>query len=234
MYEMRERIRFSETDGNLRLTCTGLVNLLQDCATFHSEDAGYTCKILGEQDLGWFVTNWQVHLREMPSIGERILLRTYPYHFRGMMAYRYFTIESEDGRLLATANSIWVLMNIKTNKPQRAPKEMIEAFVEEEEPQETFEKRKIPVEEGLSEVTKVVVDQTFLDTNGHVNNGRYVQLASHVLPADVKYSAFFVEYKQQARLGDTITLLKKESEDHIQVLLADDQGNPYVVTSWKK
>ncbi|MBQ5431627.1 MAG: hypothetical protein IIU28_08250 [Lachnospiraceae bacterium] len=234
MYEMRERIRFSETDGNLRLTCTGLVDLLQDCATFHSEDAGYTCQKLGEQDLGWFVTNWQVHLREMPRIGQRIVIRTYPYHFRGMMAYRYFTIEGEDGKLFATANSIWVLMNIKTNKPQRAPKEMVEAFVEEEDPEETFEKRKIPVEEGLVEVTRVLVDQSFLDTNGHVNNGRYVELASHVLPQDVSYSAFFVEYKQQARLGDTITIQKKESEDHIQVILADDEGTPYVVTSWKQ
>ncbi|SCW35667.1 Acyl-ACP thioesterase [Lachnospiraceae bacterium C10] len=234
MYEMRERIRFSETDGNLKLTCTGLIDLLQDCATFHSEDVGFTCQMLGEQDLGWFVTNWQVHLNALPSIGDRIVVRTYPYHFRGMMASRYFVIEGEDGTLYATANSIWVLMNRKTNKPQRAPKEMIEAYAPDEDPTEEFESRKIPVEAGLVEAGRVVVDTSFLDTNGHVNNGRYVQLASHVLLQDSSYRAFFVEYKQQARLGDEITILKRESEDHIQVVLADQEGNPYVVTNWKK
>ena len=43
-----------------------------------------------------------------------------------------------------------------------------------------------------------------LDTNHHVNNCQYVQMALEVLPRDILVSQVRVDYKKSAVLGDKI------------------------------
>ena len=38
MYSFDSRVRYSEVDQNQELTTTGIINYLQDCSTFQSED----------------------------------------------------------------------------------------------------------------------------------------------------------------------------------------------------
>ena len=38
MYEMKTRVGFSQVDEKLELPLSGIINQLQDCATFHSQD----------------------------------------------------------------------------------------------------------------------------------------------------------------------------------------------------
>ena len=38
MYSFESRIRYSEVDQNQELSVTGIINYLQDCSTFQSED----------------------------------------------------------------------------------------------------------------------------------------------------------------------------------------------------
>ena len=40
MYSFNSRVRFSETDIDKKLSITGLMNYLQDCSIFQSEDVG--------------------------------------------------------------------------------------------------------------------------------------------------------------------------------------------------
>ena len=41
MYTFGSRIRYSETDEYGKLTLTGIMNYLQDCSTFQSEDRAW-------------------------------------------------------------------------------------------------------------------------------------------------------------------------------------------------
>ena len=38
MYQFKSRIRYSETDETGRLSVPGIINYMQDCSTFQSED----------------------------------------------------------------------------------------------------------------------------------------------------------------------------------------------------
>ena len=46
MYEFRERVRYSEVEENGKMGLLGMVNLLQDCSTFHSHDVGMSIERL--------------------------------------------------------------------------------------------------------------------------------------------------------------------------------------------
>ena len=55
MYSFDGRVRYSECDGDGRLSLVSMMNYLQDCSTFHSEATGVGLGWLGEQGLGWIV-----------------------------------------------------------------------------------------------------------------------------------------------------------------------------------
>ena len=79
MYEMKGRVRYSEVDSDGRLTIPALINYLQDCCTFQSEDLGVGLPYLRERGIGWFVTSWWIHVEKLPAMGEHITVKTWPY-----------------------------------------------------------------------------------------------------------------------------------------------------------
>ena len=106
MYEMKGRVRYSEVDSSGRLTIPALINYLQDCCTFQSEDLNIGLPYLKKRGLGWFVTSWWIHVRNLPVMGEYITVKTWPYAFRGFLGYRNFVLENEKGDVLVEVNSL--------------------------------------------------------------------------------------------------------------------------------
>ena len=227
MYSFETRVRYSDITPDLTISAEGIVDLLQDCATFHSEDTGLTCVRLSEMHRGWFVTDYQIHIRRLPVMGERLTVETYPYGIRGMMASRYYKIKSESG-LLVTANSLWVLMDNVEVKPVRVSEEFREAYGDCGKPEEEFENRKVPVLEGLEEVGMVRVDASMLDSNNHVNNGRYIALAERYLDCGVSSGSLRIEYKKQAVEGDVLHIYSGSIGDEHQVIMSgEDESDHY-------
>ena len=116
MYQYSDRVSYSEVDAQLNLTYYGLVNYMQDCSCFHSDDVGVGVNYLAPRDRGWFVTNYEIHINRRPKYLEHITIKTYPYQVRGMMARRLYVIETLDGEVLMYADSLWVLMDLKNNR----------------------------------------------------------------------------------------------------------------------
>ena len=101
MYHFDSRVRYSETDENGRLSLTGVLNYLQDCSTFQSEDLGIGIRYLTAHDRAWWVTSWQIAIDRYPVLGERIVISTWPYEFKGIYGYRNFAIQDPDGAYAA-------------------------------------------------------------------------------------------------------------------------------------
>ena len=68
--------------------------------------------------------------------------------------------------------------------------------------------RKITVPEGGQLLEPIVVKKHHLDTNHHVNNGQYVNIAMEHLPDGFAIRRMRAEYKKQAFL---LNLSKKQS-----------------------
>ncbi len=61
---------------------------------------------------------WQIHVRRYPSLGEAVKkITTWASGFKGFLGMRNFTMETEDGEMLACANSIWSYVNMETGHP---------------------------------------------------------------------------------------------------------------------
>ena len=55
MYTFDSRIRYSETDETGALSLLGVINYLQDCSTFQSEDIGLGVEYSGRKEEGMAV-----------------------------------------------------------------------------------------------------------------------------------------------------------------------------------
>ena len=125
-------------------------------------------------------------------------------------------MESAEGERLASANSVWTLIDTVTMRPVRSPLEIQEKYFLEERIDMQYDARKIrlPEIQGIRK-EPIVVQEYHLDTNRHVNNGQYVRIAAGYLPPGTELSLLRIEYRRQAVLGDRMTPvvygLKEES-----------------------
>ncbi len=229
MYTFDSRIRYSEADVGSRLTIESLLNYFQDCSTFQSEDLGLGLDYMKERDLAWVLNMWQIDVERYPKIGEQVTIGTLPYDFRGFLGYRNFWMEDAQGRRLAVANTIWTLLNTEKGKPAIPPQEMREGYAVSERLDMDYLPRKIALPENGESMPEFVVARHYLDTNHHVNNGQYVQMALEYLDGDFRVKRLRAEYKKQAFLNDVLYPVVYRTEGAFAVSLNDETGAPYSV-----
>lgn len=234
MYFFDGRIRYSETDSQGSLTLAGLLNYFQDCTTFHSEDLGLGVEYLRERNLVWVLSGWQIVVNRYPKMGERVKIGTAPYEFKGFIGSRNFVMMTEDGECLAKANSIWSHLNTELGKPTPPTPDMLAGYVLEPPIEMDYAPRKITVPEGGVQEEPVVVKKHHLDTNHHVNNGQFVDMAMLYLPEGFAIRQMRAEYKKQAYLDDVLYVYAVYEEGKCVVSLNDEAGKPYAIVEFTK
>lgn len=234
MYEMKQRVTYSQVGSDLKVDMAGIVHYFQDCTIFHSEAVG---KGLGEtvkKHTAWFLSSWQIKVTRYPEFKEDITVRTWPYDFKGMYGYRNFDILDSSGKQIVTANSIWIFMNLDKMRPAKPTDADLSGYDMEPALEMECAPRKIRIvnETSLVEAADknpVVVKKSFLDSNHHVNNGRYVVEALDFLPEGKQIREMRVDYRRAAALGDKMYPSVFVKGDICQVVFSDEEENPFVI-----
>ena len=234
MYTFDSRIRYSECDSKGRLSLEELIDYFQDASTFHSEDLGLGIKHLDREKQIWVLSAWQIVVDRYPAMGERVVVGTFPYDFKGCFGSRNFFLKDEKGNFLAKANSLWTLLDLENQRPMKPTPIMIERYALEEKLDMDYAPRKIEVPDGGEKMEPVVVHRNHLDTNRHVNNGQYVRMAMEYLPEEFEIGQLRAEYKKQALLGDVIYPRMVSGDNLYAVSLCDENGVVYVNVEFKR
>ena len=232
IYQFDSRVRYSEVDENRRITLLSILNYFQDCSSFHSEKIGFGIDYLKEKQCAWVLSSWQIVLGELPVFGQEITVQTWPYSFKGFLGERNFCIRDEKGEKLAWANTLWTYVDLKTGHPTRVPKEEQEAYVLHEKLDMDYAPRKILLPEETQPQESFTVQKHHLDTNHHVNNCQYVQMAMDYLPEDFCIHQMRAEYKKQALLGDVFYPAVKLEMGKVTVALSTENGEPYAIVEF--
>ena len=230
MYQIENRVRYSETDADGFLTMTGIINYFQDCSIFHSEDCGVGVQWLKKRHRAWMLSSWRILADRSPRFGEKIRISTWPYAFKGIYGYRNFAIQNEAGDYLVRADSTWFLSDTDTMLPVRVGQEDVSAYGDCQEPL-TMDKvpRKIQVPEEFDRKEPVLVTYHHIDTNHHVNNAQYVEMARQAARPVCRVRELRAEYKRAAVAGDTIVPQVSRIQEGDVVSLCSKAGEPYAV-----
>lgn len=218
IYEYNARIRYSEIDSSGYLSAVALIDLFQNCSTFQSEDLGYGIDYLAENNRAWVLSSWQLCINKLPRLGDNVVVRTWSYGIRLAIGYRNFALISDNGDTLAYANSVWAYIDTKNGKPVKAPEDMIEAYGKQDPIDMECAPRKIKLPENMKEYEAFEVKSYFIDTNGHMNNEKYVLAALEYLPADYKIKEIRADYRRPAMPREKV--LPKVGTDDNSIVVA--------------
>lgn len=229
MYQFESRVRYSEINAGGELSWVALLDYFQDCSIFHSEELDLSVDYLRKHHMAWILSSWQVCLNRMPRLAEEIVIQTWPYEMKGFYGYRNFSLNDKEGNRLAYADSIWVLMDTDSGHPIKVPLDMQEKYGKEPPIAMERKGRKLRVSEVYEKKEHLVVPSFFIDTNHHVNNGRYVQVAMAYLPEDFAIYEVRVEYRKAAVQGDVMVPHVTEKEGETIVALCAEDDTVYAV-----
>ena len=242
MFEMKRTVTYSQVGGNITMDMAGIVHYLQDCALAHSESIGRGVEYVENERRAWFLSGWQIEVDRFPKYQENVTVRIWAHEFKSMYGYRNFDILDSDGKVLVRANSIWIFMDLNKMCPTKPTDEDVKGYDVEPAIDMEYAPRKI---KQLTEEYRIMNDdknltadnnsrygiavkRSFLDSNHHVNNGRYVSEALDLIDID-GYKKMRVEYRKAAVRGDVMYPVIYENDEVVQVVLNDSEENPYVL-----
>lgn len=190
------------------LKTSRLFRILQDAAGEHCEQIGLGKAVIGPKKLMWVVVRQLVELEYWPQPGERFTLLTWPGDTRHMFYPRFYRLEGPDGRLLGQSSALWTLVDRDSRKmisPAAYGLDIKGLVTGQEAPLPTAPARRLPLERQAA----YTVGPDVLDSNGHMNNTRYYDLAESVFGPAVAGKHLrraMTEYVAEAREGDQMRL----------------------------
>lgn len=233
MYTFKSKVRYSETNHLGNLTLPGLLNYFQDCSTFESEDIGLGTEVLKKRKRAWILSYWQVAVNRFPGLGEAIEVGTFATEFRGLYGNRNFYMKDAQGQTTARANSIWVFMDTEKGRPAKPGQEDILPYGLGRPLEMDYEGRKIKLPGETISFPSFSVQKWHIDSNEHVNNCCYVQMALEILPLDMQVKQLRVEYKKSAVSGDAICPRAAFEAERTVVELCREDGELYAVIEFR-
>lgn len=234
MYTTKERVKYSEVDKKKRVNIAQIVNYFQDCSTFQSEDLGIGLSYLENEKKAWLLSSWQIDVERYPMFGETITVGTWAYGIKGVRAYRNFVLLDEEDNCIAKANSIWFLFDSEKKRPTKLKKEHIEKYGSEPKVDMCYANGKIKLEGDGKEEEPFQIMKQMIDTNGHVNNEKYIEMAMEYVPENFEIYEMRAEYKKAGVLHDMFYPNIYMNDSVVTIDFQNEQKETYAVVQFSK
>ena len=234
VYEYEFLAMYGDVNDNWELSNVGLLRHLQELGGFQTK------KIFGSMLTpkgAWILLNWRVKKFKAIRWSEKFKVKTWPVKHTSLYSIRNYEVYNEQDEVVAIVSTKWVLMDSETKKLVRDIEEIASLYEEDEKIlfEDDFPKLKEPNEIQYS--YKHVIQRRDIDTNGHVNNVKYLELAYEALPEDVYANDNFknidIMYKHSAFLGEEMSIgFKKdvvdENEEYTIVIKSNEKLNAII------
>lgn len=181
IYQQEFHINDSAVDCFGRLTPSMLLFYVQEVAGIHATTLGAGFDALAVKNLFWAILRTHVQITRMPCSGETIRLETWPMPTSRVAYPRSVVAYDAAGNEVFRAISLWCLMDTETRSMVLPGKSgvMVEGTLRGNE---LAIPGSLAVKTLESETSRQVLFSD-LDRNGHMNNTRYFQWVSDLLPA---------------------------------------------------
>ncbi len=184
-----------------------LFTLLQDAAGEQCAPLHLTGPDLEKIGLMWVIVKYRAEITRWPHAGETIRLNTWPGQARHGMMPRFYRIESETGETMLEVSSVWAVVDRKSRSMVngevlgvRLPVPEVAAAI------------RLPgsVKRIDTDGCRIfTVPESYLDSNGHMNNTYYYSVAEDCIGRDARdgtLRAAATEHVSEALCGEEMSL----------------------------
>ncbi len=209
--ELEYRVGFRDVDLFQQCRPSAVLNILQEAST----QASMALRISGPEALEkynalWMVSRNWVELSAPIRGNDLLTIRTWHRGASGASNYRDFDI-LRDGEIIGQGVSLWVMVDAAEHKLMRL-KDVAELNgTDGGELNKSVKLHRTVMPEGYDRQSLREMRYSDTDTNGHINNTRYLDFACDALRLDQLGKGKFVrtfqlDYVSECMAGETLTM----------------------------
>lgn len=209
-FRMPHDVVYYEADVTGKLSLPMIYNLAILSSTQQAIDLDIGPEYTHAKGLGWVVLQQLVTIKRRPKDGETITLFTKAKQFNPFFAKREYRLIDADGNDLVIMNGLFSMIDMNKRKLARIPKDMAEAYQPEHVRKIPRDPEVTPFDEmrDADYVQEYVVRYLDIDSNHHVNNSKYAEWMSDVLPVEFLTSheptSMNIKYEHEVLPGNKI------------------------------
>ncbi len=234
------QIRTYECDKNSNLRILTLMNILQDMADSHASSIGLGLEFCLKNGLAWVGSNYHLRINRLPKLHETIRVVTWPSAEKALGAVRDFIIYDQDGSVIITASSQWILIDFMRKRPVSLKTHLPTYSIIPERALET-DFPKLPEPENTDYQKRFSVRFDDIDINCHVNNAVYPLWATEAVDYEFRNTHFPCEieiaYKKECHMNEEVeitTQIEDKTTIHSVKALNDNRELARLRIKWQK
>ena len=209
-WEDEYSISFDEVDTKNEVFLPVLWSFMQETAWHHADHLRVGYSDLWERQFFWVLSRLSIQMEEYPRWGDRIKIKTWLAGIGRLFALRHFSITDSRGNLIGMAKSAWLVLDLKSRRPQRIEpvfKHILHLF---DETPSTEEPEKLPSPVRSKMEKSYTVHYSDIDMHLHVNNIKYIEWILDSYPFEMNQThqihTFEINFLAESSYGDAISV----------------------------
>ena len=208
-FSKKYEVNYYDVDYKLNCKLSSIVNFLCDIGNCQSEEVGETIEHLLESNSAWVFYKYDIRIKEYPKYREIINIETTPAGFNKFYAYRNYKITNSEGKLIGEATALFFLIDITKRRPKRIAAEQLKSYQAEDLANVSIDMEEVKKLEKVDNDKIFKIRYSDIDSNGHVNNVKYIEWAIEAVPLDIVKGYYLkrvkVVFEKEAKYGHNIT-----------------------------
>lgn len=208
-YEKKLTILMRDCDLFRRLKPSAMLAMFQDCSEDLTEGWGVGLDAMMEKGIIWVAAKIECKVNRLPEHCDVVTVRGWAGRSRAGICPFHYEMWSEEGELLITGCSMWVLSDLESHSMMSPNIPKISLPTPEEEGTRLPRMKAIlPPKEYMQMTRRVRFSE--LDINGHLTNTRYVDWITDLAEAEFHQShpmtGIRIDYRSETFPGEEIVL----------------------------
>ena len=209
-----------EADANQLMRPTAMLDLMQEAANVNASALGFGYDEMINSNMAWVLSRIHVKFIDTPKWRQEVNLKTWHKGVAKLFYLRDFILYDKEYNTMALATTSWLIIDLNTRRLVRNS-DLALSDTAMDAIETPADKVVIPVDIEPELVRKHPITWSEIDTNGHVNNVKYVVWAIDAVKAeDIKerpLKELLINYDAEVMPGDIVKIsrVRQETEDGI-------------------
>lgn len=227
VFEYCGSIEFCDVNKNNKATGRGLLRLLQEASSHHSETVGCGVSHMSSINYNWVLISQKIKIFNRPCWATKIKIKTWSRGTNGVCFLRDFEMLDKDENVICMASTKWVVIDNK-GEIFRPNSNIVELYgiCERQVFDRTLKKLNEPSDLKLG--FKYIIQKRDIDLNNHVNNLCYIDFAYETVPENIDLNSFStieVLYKKEIKLNEKVACFYALEDSNCFVVIKSDLEN---------
>ncbi len=210
---------YSQTTALPGTGISDLLHLLQETASAHQMLLGSGRQEMRCRGLLWMVTRQKLVFYRTPADGEEVTVSTWLSERKHGMYLRQYEVSVTGGDVICRAAAIWTLVDAEKRALVMMP--LTVPFYQSRAQLERFPLLR-PMETEREYIFTVPAE--YLDENGHMNNARYFDAVTPILPKSGVLRVAQIDYHREVREGESLAIGYVMEDNSLRIQARNDKG----------